>query len=487
MFGIIFIYFFYLSYNTPLTGDDWTWGTDRGITRLQNYFSGYNGRYLSNLLEIVLTRSDILRYLTMATFSAFLVYLLGKITTERNNITYFLLSFILLLVMPVSIYSQTFAWTAGFVNYVISLVLLLMYLVITKNIYNKQMPTYPKWLWCLMVPLGITTQLLVEHVTLFAIFSGIYVISYTYIKHKKILLVHVTYFISLVIGSLIMFTNRAYINVIMGTDSYRTIKEGTSENVGLLKRIYNSYSGDMYQYLFIDSSMINIFIGIMITILVLYHTSRSKWVSFFIKPIIIFILTTSILYLSFLKNNLSESYLGDLTNDFEALLSLGFFFTVLISVFLFIRNIDKMIRLLFYISGVVLLTAPFVFITPYGPRAALASYVFLVLISLELFSINYNLLNWSNKNLVIIFASTATVLVLFYTTIFTMIGVTDRERMNYLESEVSFGAQTIHLTELPHSQFLWMSSTSREHFLEMFKKYYNVPEEIEVQFVPYEY
>ena len=41
----------------PYFKDDWAWGSQVGLDRLQTHFTGYNGRYLGNLLVMVLTRS----------------------------------------------------------------------------------------------------------------------------------------------------------------------------------------------------------------------------------------------------------------------------------------------------------------------------------------------------------------------------------------------------------------------------------------------
>lgn len=41
----------------PYFKDDWAWGSQVGLDRLQSHFTGYNGRYLGNLLVMVLTRS----------------------------------------------------------------------------------------------------------------------------------------------------------------------------------------------------------------------------------------------------------------------------------------------------------------------------------------------------------------------------------------------------------------------------------------------
>ena len=36
--------------------DDLTWGSSVGLDRLSNWFAGYNGRYVGNLIVIALTR-----------------------------------------------------------------------------------------------------------------------------------------------------------------------------------------------------------------------------------------------------------------------------------------------------------------------------------------------------------------------------------------------------------------------------------------------
>ncbi|MBE6715009.1 MAG: hypothetical protein E7575_07010 [Ruminococcaceae bacterium] len=45
----------------PYSGDDWAWGSEIGLDRLETRFESYNGRYAGNLLVLILTRSNILR------------------------------------------------------------------------------------------------------------------------------------------------------------------------------------------------------------------------------------------------------------------------------------------------------------------------------------------------------------------------------------------------------------------------------------------
>ena len=56
LYIFLFAFLFLLTYYFPYSNDDWAWGSKTGLERLQNGFKDYNGRYLGNLLVILLTR-----------------------------------------------------------------------------------------------------------------------------------------------------------------------------------------------------------------------------------------------------------------------------------------------------------------------------------------------------------------------------------------------------------------------------------------------
>ena len=58
---LLFLLFALLCYFFPYSGDDWAWGTQIGIDRLNIWFDNYNGRYAGNLLILAITRSKLLR------------------------------------------------------------------------------------------------------------------------------------------------------------------------------------------------------------------------------------------------------------------------------------------------------------------------------------------------------------------------------------------------------------------------------------------
>src|SRR4051794_32546453 len=102
---IVFSFYFYLAYQTPLTHDDWTWGSSEGYKRFMNWFEDYNGRYMGNFFELFLTRVYWLRFLIMAVFSTLLVLLAARQYKEQPRFAY-VLSLFLFLSVPVNVMSQ---------------------------------------------------------------------------------------------------------------------------------------------------------------------------------------------------------------------------------------------------------------------------------------------------------------------------------------------------------------------------------------------
>ena len=75
MIGLI-LYYGYLGYIIPLHSTDWFWGSDHGMQVVSNAFNNFNGRYISNLLEFASVHSILLRTLSFAFISIFILVLL---------------------------------------------------------------------------------------------------------------------------------------------------------------------------------------------------------------------------------------------------------------------------------------------------------------------------------------------------------------------------------------------------------------------------
>ena len=65
-YAIVFVATLILCYLFPFTHDDWAWGSEYGIERLMTNFDNYNGRWFGNFVVLLLTRSNILKTISMA-------------------------------------------------------------------------------------------------------------------------------------------------------------------------------------------------------------------------------------------------------------------------------------------------------------------------------------------------------------------------------------------------------------------------------------
>lgn len=122
---ITFFVFIGLSSFFPYTGDDWAWGSSIGLERLSNFFKDYNGRYLGNLVVILLTRLNLLRIVAMSCVITCIIKLSSKIV-NKNSKEVFLMMMMLFLALPSGIFSKAVVWTSGFSNYSVSLLFTLI-------------------------------------------------------------------------------------------------------------------------------------------------------------------------------------------------------------------------------------------------------------------------------------------------------------------------------------------------------------------------
>ena len=124
---IMLVFYIWLASNIPYTHDDWDWGLQEGLNHL--FTADINNRFSGNLIEVILTRNIMLKtvfmgfVLTLIPFTSTLF--VTKITKIKGNVdSIHALTFgfanAILLLMPVEVWQQTYGWVAGFSNFVVS-------------------------------------------------------------------------------------------------------------------------------------------------------------------------------------------------------------------------------------------------------------------------------------------------------------------------------------------------------------------------------
>ncbi|HBM98140.1 MAG TPA: hypothetical protein DD413_01805, partial [Ruminococcus sp.] len=183
-YAIIFVLLFLLCLLFPYSGDDWAWGSQIGIDRLNKWFDNYSGRYFGNLIVLALTRSNLLKAVTMSFCLTGIIVIVNKLTGKQKN-GVFIISTVLLF-MPVTLLRQAVVWTSGFANYTTSIFLTLIYICYVNNIYDTEKPKNSVIAALPLAVLGFANTLIVEHLTIYNVLLAIYVIIFTFIKFKKI-------------------------------------------------------------------------------------------------------------------------------------------------------------------------------------------------------------------------------------------------------------------------------------------------------------
>ncbi|MFH5812373.1 hypothetical protein [Companilactobacillus sp. FL22-1] len=234
---IIFIIFGLIGLWMPLLGDDLHWGTYFGSNYFpQGIFLKYDGRYLGDLLVIAITKIKPLAFLGYGTFMTLIVFLIQKIRdqikpTKSIGLLSSALAGLFILLMPKIIFQQILGWHAGFANYVPSVVypLFVLYLVL-KNYDNQDVEYYRTSIYLIFFA-SIFAQFFAEHVTVLNVFNGILILlflrNHFSDKFKKIMSLAL---IGNFIGAVLMFINGAYIKILFGRDSYRSLKGSSSSD-----------------------------------------------------------------------------------------------------------------------------------------------------------------------------------------------------------------------------------------------------------------
>ena len=211
-----------------------------------------NGRYLGNLIGVLLSMTYKMGYIKyirgifMGSGLFILILLCSKLSDFDKDIS-FIISALLILLAPISIYRQVYSWTAAYVNYLFPTILFFIILLIIDNSINKKYEINCKNIFIICI-LGVSCQLFMENITIYILVFSLALVILSSLKYKNILKLSIPLLISNLIGMLIMFSNKGYRQV--NTDGYRSI------NVNNLSLLIQSIIGNgltMIKFIIIDN------------------------------------------------------------------------------------------------------------------------------------------------------------------------------------------------------------------------------------------
>lgn len=484
---ILFIGYFFIFYMTPMRLDDLTWGSNIGIQRLQNWFDGYNGRYVGNIIVIALTRMPAafraIMQLALVLYFFKLVYEL----LEKHIIAFFA-SLIAFLLMPLTIFSQTISFVAGFANYFVSAIIILTILKMEMAIVLENRHFHKSQL-LLLYSLCFLGQLILEtctiHLCLLTLFCAI-----TYIvQYKKTSMTAIISFILSVLGAVIMFSNKAYLAALQG-DSSITYKDiAISKDIlSLIQKYLSTFINIIVPKWTGNNSVLNI----VLTIFLILINKTSKKTSSKLNTCM---QLTGIMFLAFFLYDLIDIQIFSWGKPIWAIISLAFWGYLALTIFLSVTDSKTKLTLTVLCFSQPILVCPLLFVSPIGDRCFLHPYIFSIILT------GYLIKFYMEERAEIIYSSGSAfhwrggIFAVFFLISFLIASQTpswhiEKLRKQEIKHCIETGSDTLVLPNVPYStQYCFGANISNDnhYWLSNYKNYWKIPQNVKLSFVDYPY
>lgn len=457
----------------PYVDDDWDWGTQGGLDRLSEGFADYNGRYLGNLLVLLLTRAPLLKALIVGAGFFLIAYLPAR-AAKRDSAEAVLLSLTLLLCMPADMLGQTMAWASGYANYGAGTALLLLSIALIAPIWEgKRLP--PRRAPALFA-LGLCGSLFMEHVTLCLLAMSLGVLVYASLRARRMQGALLLFFAGAALGTLLMFSNGGYRAVGAAQDPYRAFLLPGGQNPILYYS--GEYASRIRPHLF-DRNL-PLLLSLTGTALVFAARRGGR-----LPRLCALTLLLCAAYFGVRAANPGWSPLAAYTAHFENLLSLVAA-TALFGLALCAGEAPHRRRMIFTLLCILLLTAPLFVVRPVNARNFLPMYALEIAFTLDLLA-EAGMLTLLPR----LRASLCAVLCVVFCFLFSVYGKdfsVSRERADYVRTQAQSGASFAYLPHLPYERpYTWAATPGDSQLTHVFfKAFYGLPEDLELRVVDYD-
>lgn len=477
IYFVFFLVILYISYQLPYCHDEWKWGLDGRMQLMKEGFKDYNGRYLGNILALIITRSNRAKAFIMASGTTAALYVVSaglnniRSCGHKQQTVLLLVAVILLLSVPKAVFAQSYGWSAAYVNFVPPVILFLVYYNRVEPLFGPGDVSYSRYQNISVIPLAFAGQLFSEHNTIFAVFFAVFTLIFAWVKKRKIYACHIGYLFGSITGALVMFSNGAYRNAASDAAGYKKITFS-------INRMITKYMEEISDPLFTDNWLLNLFLAMSIIMLLARH---GRWN----RPAtgVAAILGGYSFYGVWHKIYPSWTFVNSETGNryIQAGISLVFFACMIAGMWLCMEE-EKCTAIVRYVCAAAI-AAPLLAADPIGARCFYASYL---LMGTAMLRCLRRLIRETEKPAadcqLVLSAVLALLLCFIFVRMFRSIGVVNRQRMHIIEDSVENGEDEISLPRLPYSDYTWMTEPPNEEWEKWFKEFYHIPKETVLRF-----
>ena len=481
---------------TPYGIDDWSWGIPKGKEYLIT--GSLNGRYLGNLLEIIVSRSELLKTVIIGTMAALLPALSVELLLdwekkgeeriiqeyiENGRPVLLLAACLLYMTIPMSVWRQTYGWIAGFSNFGLSAVLILVYQLVVLQLWNNDTPIDLASVFALLT-FGVAIELVLENVSIyFAITTLVLTICRQICAGKRsgrLLLLLMGNFI----GIAMMFSSSIYSVLFETGHAINGMRAITFDrNAGFLANML--LLNERFIYFFPVSIWANnwIICGTAALIMAINCTKEKTLICYLLCGLNI----CFVIYI-FLNHSFGppENYISRWSDVLSQRLNLLYFWIIMITIIILYHKEKRHLMVsifLWFSAPAVIFPLSATNMNAEAGRCFLPSTVFQIEFLL-LQVLNFTKGNdfalkkrWGIVLAVLLFG-----VCLQKGIIYHEIGIVKQEREKLINSAKRGETEYIAFPDFPYLEYLWVTEPVGEEQRNYFREFYDIPKNVEISF-----
>lgn len=460
-YAIMAVFYLFIAFRVPYCHDDWDWGLDIGLAQWLE--ATINSRYVGNFFVVVMTRSEFVKTLVISVTLFSIPVLINALCGKKGGVLCYLISNILMLIIPKLMWQQTHGWVSGFANYVVSAMFtLLLILIMLKSAKSF------RWQYWLLLPLPVIQALFLENLAVYSFLAFAAFTVIQIVKTKRFSAFNLCMTVASAIGCAIMFSSEIY-GVLLDEGSVLGGIRILSFNLeadagGIVTSLSERFFYGIFTPFFYDYPVIILALVLALVAGAAYNRKNMKAPSLAIVSLVCCFAFS--VFVFFAKGN----------TELNLALAAMFFVTVSIAIALCFKQRGKMLFLWFSVFGVL---APLAVTTDVGPRLYYCAYIFVAVVCVCALP---DLAKPIQKNIVsAVFAACLIGVMVFYAKIYVEIRTVTVLRAEAVEYAVSGGFDTVFIRKDPNKYWWGRNPQSAERVV-YFKEFYGIPENVQVIF-----
>jgi len=476
LIGALFVFalFAFMSLKTPLAGDDWGYalnGQSGNVFKTAfDFYMNWSGRFFSELYGFIFASNKWAWNILNPLLFASIFYLSFQLSAKTNKWLRIVVIIFLMLSVNEHLRMETYSWIMG-TTYVIPLAITLFYLSRTEKIFKDGLSSNKEYYIAILL---FVAGLMMENISAALVFLSVLLIFFAK-KDKK-------YFIINAITSSIAF---ALLRLSPGAN-FRLLRDNAAwAELSIFEKMEINFPL-FIKYTFIENKFIIFTIGLGVLALILIKIYQSRKIKLtdlaFALVFGVSIISSMALTLSSRLSFINFDFMLDPSSLFNYIFWIVYMATIIIFTWLHFdglkRNKMVLLILLAGLSNGVMLASPI-----FGARSAVYSVYFMIIYAAIIYSEikvhKYIYIMVSIIFLALVLAKTRT-----YVYKYNLVGKVQAERLEiYDYYRTNLDDQDAWIPRMPiftvHGADI---EEGDDYHFEVFKKYYNLPEDLNVTF-----